>query len=334
MRKWFIWFNIIFTGMLIPKSVIADHFVTQSTANCRPLAMGGAFAAVNDNLAAFLYNPATFGQFQTPKDFRLTFYLNPLATGVGLAQLGRSAKLYDSARALGFLVKAITFTAGNLEGGFMFSEESLDNSQLNSRRTFFSSRGFWESFSHHFGLRLALAQQVAIGIVTTFYYAAAGEGERWGIGNRYGVLLKPDPKYAVGVFYSVFPAGFEKQREALERLLNDTIHIGLTYSPWKKTLLALDVRNINSETSRNSREIHLGAEQQVGSIFAMRAGYFQPNPDTNVFSGGIGLLADNLFFKKDCHFLPPHFMLDYTFLLEQKKSNDSMWHFFSCVLRF
>jgi len=318
----------------MPKTAFADHFVTQSTTNCRPLAMGGAFAAVNDNLAAFLYNPATFGQFQTPQDFRLTFYLNPLATGVGLAQLDRSGKAREAGQALAFLLKAITFSAGNLEGGFLFAEESLEKSQLNSRSTFFSSRGFWELYSHQFGLRLALAQQVAIGIVTTFYYSGAGEGGRWGISNRYGVLLKPDPKYAVGVFYSVLPSGFEKQREALERFLNDAIHIGLTYSPWKKTLLALDVRNINSEASKNSREIHLGMEQRVGSIIAIRTGYFHPDSENHVFSAGIGLLADNIFFKKYQHFLPPHFLLDYTFLLEREKSIDSMWHFFSCGFRF
>jgi hypothetical protein len=325
---------IVFIILNLPKPVFATHFITQSTVNCRPLAMGGAFTAVNDNLAAFSYNPATFKQYLAPKDFRLTFYVNPLATGVSLSRPNGVENLRELGKSLGFFLKSVTFSARNFEGGVFFSEEAISNYRLNTRDTFFSSQGFWDNYSHQIGLRLALAQQVAIGMATTFYYSSAQEGERWGVGNSYGVLLKPDQKYSVGVFYIALPVGFAKNREQLERLVDDTVNIGVTYCPWDGATLALDLRSINAEKSINSRELHFGLEQLVRSVFAIRAGYFQERSQKQVISGGIGLLADNLFFRKHSHFQPPHFLFDYAFILEQEKSADSMWHFFSCKLRF
>lgn len=336
MIKLVVSFLFIYFGMhfLLPGAVSANHFVTQSTVKCRPLAMGGAFSAVNDNLAAFSYNPATFKQYRAKKDFRLTFFLNPLGSFVSFFEQDASDSWEGIGKSLGFLFKSITFSSRYLEGGLFFAEEAVQNYRFNEREKFFSSQGFWDNFSHRIGLRLALAQQVAIGMATTFYFSRALEGEQWRIGNSYGVLLNPDQKYSVGVFYIAFPEDFARMRTELERLVNDTVNIGLAYQPLEKTTLALDIRNINSEDNINSREIHVGAEQLLGSVLALRAGYFRERRQKHVISGGIGLLSDNFLFKKNKHFHPPRFLFDYTLVLERKKTTNSMWHFFSLSFRF
>jgi hypothetical protein len=316
-----------------------SRYVTLSQVQTRAVAMGGAYAAVEDHLAAFNYNPATFEQYQQQKDFRLTFFLNPFTTLVSLYEeqhLNGEESRFEGrnfGRALGLFIKGITFTTRRFEGGILFCEESLANDALNHRKKFFSAQSFWEDYSHSLALKLKLAPQVAIGLTTTFYYVARGDEAGWKVGNQYGVLLRPEKKLNVGVFYLALPQKLDNHREAVERLANDSVNLGLAYRPLASTTLAIDLRNINNEKDENAIEPHVGIEQQFGSWGALRSGYFYQKEAMHAFSVGVGLLSGNLFCRKKNNFQNHDFIINYSLRLEKLKNDYTYWHFFSLQTR-
>lgn len=336
-KSLFIFFVSLNSG-LFGNSAAGANYVTLSQVKHRVLAMGGAFAAVSDNVPAFMYNPATFSQYKYPKKVRLTFYVNPIAAGVSLNErcLFRKEKTnaLDVIKSLSLLFKAVTISLKSLEGGVLLFEESLANQAFVNRKKFFSSRSFWLDYSNSVSVRLKLAPQVALGVTTTFYSIKNATRQRWEVGTNYGVLLRPDRKIAVGVFYLAMPKRIADHRIVLERLTNDTINLGFAYQPNSATTFAIDLRNITQEKDSNSREIHLGFEQIFQSWFAFRAGFFQPAASRRCYSAGIGFLSADRFFKLDKHFKNKYFLLNYSFVNDVTDETTQPWHFFAFTLRF
>lgn len=302
--------------------------------------MGGAYIAVSDDLASITFNPATIEIFQTPKDFRLTFYANPLATFAslktdGLLPAGRKkADWSEVLRSLGLMVKAIGFSVKYIEGGIIFSEESLQNAALNTRKQFFSAANYDARESHTLGLRLKLAAQVGIGVNTTCYHVRQDAQNWWKFGTSYGVLLRPNKHVSAGVFYLALPSEANTERQPLERLVNDTVNIGVAYQPAPATTLALDVRNITQDNELYSRELHLGGEHCFGRWLTLRSGFFQPDRKSRCYSAGLGILSENLFVKPANQLYTERYLFNYTFVLEQRNHTNTSWHLFAFTLRF
>jgi len=301
--------------------------------------MGGAFTAIRDNLAAMNFNPATFDQYQTSKNFRMTFYLNPLASLINLYDAGAFSKdkkelaSSEVLRTAGLFIKAITFSIKSFECGLNFCEESLANQALNRREKFFAANSVWIDYSHAFTIRLKLAPQVAIGSTTTFYRLKSDSTQNWETGSSYGVLMHPDKKISVGVFYIALPKSLEDHRHQLERLTHDTVNIGLAYQPNPSLKFSIDIRNINQEKENASCEPHFGAEYVWDSWLAFRSGYYQVRPARQCYSVGVGLLSSNLFLKSDNYLSADPFIFNYTLVYEKEQQELALWHFFAFVLR-
>ena len=68
---------LILSVNIICVSAQNNRFVTLSHVKARPLAMGGAFTAVEGDLAAINFNPAAFSLFEVKKPKRFTFFFEP-----------------------------------------------------------------------------------------------------------------------------------------------------------------------------------------------------------------------------------------------------------------
>lgn len=324
---------------ILENSVWAQSgYVTLSQVKTRAVAMGGAYSAVGDNLAACIYNPATFEEYEFPKDFRITFYLNPFAPLVSLygKQSEKAASESNQVKyshAAGLLVKGITGTFRNFLVGIVFNEESVANRLLNYRKQFFAAESHWQDYSHIVTLRLKLAPQVALGVSTSFYSIDSAAGKSWYVDTSYGVLLRPDEKLNVGVFYVALPEGLENHRQLVERLSNDSINIGLAYYPRKSTIISLDLRNINDEGDDNAIQPHVGIEQKFQPWLALRGGFYRQKNGALTFSTGVGIISNEIFHKKKNRFKNNQFMINYTYLVQSKNSIKTNWHFFSFNVR-
>ena len=59
-----------------------NYYSSLNNVKLRPIALGGAFTSINDDLAAAFYNPASLNLYKNDKKFKLTFFLNPLLSGL------------------------------------------------------------------------------------------------------------------------------------------------------------------------------------------------------------------------------------------------------------
>ena len=63
-----------------------NYFATLNNVKSRTLAMGGAFTSMNDDLESVYYNPAAFTVYANKKNFRLTFFLNPISSAIAFKE--------------------------------------------------------------------------------------------------------------------------------------------------------------------------------------------------------------------------------------------------------
>jgi hypothetical protein len=77
----------------------------------------------------------------------------------------------------------------------------------------------------------------------------------------------------------------------------------------------------------------VGLERNFGNWFALRSGWFQTASRIKYYSGGIGLIADNLFKKSDNLLRNPLYLINYSLVVEQTNHELMNWHFFSFTLR-
>ena len=226
-------------------SQLSQQYITLSTSEARPLAMGGAFSSVAGGLEAIRYNPAAFTAATTHSDFSLDLFLNPIAPFVNFSNQGcfsgdiATINSGDALQSLSLFFKGATVKYRFLEMGFLFNEESADN-PANKTAHFFDSADFTNDYSHAVSLKLQLADPVAIGVTSTFYHTENSDSVQWKNGISYGIYLNPNPYYSVGMFYHSAPQTPYPQRKNLERLLTDSINLGVAVYPGKNTIIAFD----------------------------------------------------------------------------------------------
>ena len=316
-----------------------DFFVALSSVKARPLAMGGAFTSIRDDLSAMDYNPAAFDLYQSEKIFRLTVFFNPVAPVVvakdhrRLSVSSRS-NWTDAFISLGSLVKAVTFSMNSFTAGFLFAEQSLGTTLTRKDRRVLSADGFLDHHSNSAVVNLRLAERVSIALATSLYYQTEGQKRQWGLGSSYGVLLKTARKVRVGVAYIDLPKKMPDYRATGERILDETVNFGVSYEPDTRTLLSADIRNLTEEERRITREVHLGAERVLFSQVALRVGYYRKKIDRkNVFSCGLGLMDGNHWVEQGNQFGHPNFCFNYAFVYDSGPDGPQRWHFASLIIR-
>ena len=315
-----------------------QQYITFSTSETRPLAMGGAFSSVAGGLEAIRYNPAAFCVAATNSDFSIDLFLNPVAPFISFSNQGYFSGKFaanntgDVLQSLSLFFKGATIKYRFFEVGILLNEESAGN-PANKTARFFDSTDFWNDYSHAVTLKLKLADPVAIGITSVFYHMENANTAYWKNGISYGIYLNPNSYYSVGLFYLSAPQTPFAQRKNLERLLTDSINLGIAVYPEKNTIIAFDVHNISEENSQISRELHVGLEHQFGSWFSLRGGYYQPQAKHHRISAGIGLFRSDFRHQnsKPSRTLP--YALNYGVVYEQVGNTKMLWHFFTFSLK-
>ncbi|MDZ7264232.1 MAG: hypothetical protein ONB16_06575 [candidate division KSB1 bacterium] len=338
--------QIIIYGLLLllTTAVLAqdNYFFTLSTTKARPLAMGNAFTAVENDIISMTFNPASLSLFSSKKDYHFTAFFNPIAAGTIFYERLRSRSQADAqpfgireslATAL-LLVKGLAMTIKFIDVALLFNEQIINEPQLRRQQQFLDDDHLWDNSYHTLAVRMQLAERVAIGASGSYYRQQGDERLRHGLGFSYGVLIKPAPSLNVGLSFVDFPDGLTDARLPLERLVDQTMNIGIAFRPTPQTTIAFDLRNLTEDERKAVREAHFGVEQNLLSILALRAGFSQERfTALQTYSVGIGLVDSNLFFSSENKLDHPQWLLNYALIYQKNASSRLYWHSLSLLIR-
>lgn len=331
--------------LLIPASAGASDtvYLTGGTARGRSLAMGSAYSSLEDDFSSGLYNPATFrvNAARSERRFRLLF--NPLGSATAFREYSRYDFEYavdremtgeESFRAAALLLKGAVLTGPVVDVGVVFHEPVIsDDSTRALAGRFLSMESVTREAFHTAFMNVKIAPTVSLGLSGSLYRTREGGKDKYRSGHTFGVLLDPTPKMKVGLAYIQLPEETPEVRTELEDLGSGTITGGVSYYPDERTVISLDVRNMNRDDRPASREIHAGAERVLGHRIALRAGYFRKKDTSDdVYSLGIGVLPVWGHISK-YRYSTRNDLLSYTFVAEEGAA-DRQWHVFSLLMRF
>ena len=148
------------------------------------------------------------------------------------------------------------------------------------------------------------------------------------------MILQPRSNLTFGLCYFDFPNDYEKDRMVLERIGDETLNIGVSYSPWKLLTLILDVRNVSDEGKGAVREPHMGIEIIPIKHVTFRGGHYRDREkNENTFSLGMGFLNWNSILPKERSFMHPTFSLNTTVLWQRNDQLINRWFLLSCIMR-
>lgn len=330
-------------SFLVAVSLAQDnYYVTLSTTKARPLAMGNAFTAMENDIVSMAFNPASLSLFASKRDYLFTAFLNPIAPATIFYDQLRSRSAPENERfgttksvatAL-LLLKGLAMTFKFIDVGLLLNEQIINNQQLHQQHQFFDDDHLWDNCYHTLAVRMKLAERVAIGASGSYYRQKEDDQLKRGVGFSYGVLIKPASNLNVGLSFVDFPDQLTEVRLPLERLVDQTMNIGLAYQPTPSTTLSFDLRNLTEDQRKAVREAHFGVEQNLFSILALRAGYSQERFTAwQTFSAGIGLVDTNLFYSHDKGLDHPHWLLNYALIYQKIAQQKLNWHALSLVIR-
>ena len=315
-----------------------NDYYTLSTAWARPLAMGGAFMAVEDHLPALLYNPANFSLYRDPTVRRFTMFFNPMGFA---AAVRRSEELHghetfgkeELATALELLIRGVGYSTQAFSFAALFGEEA-PLQQV-------SERDRWLSASHYAANQYSLlagsahfADRVAIGASVGLYYMDGVPGRRWKIGSSYGVTLRSSNNIRVGISYWSFPEDMRDYRAHPERIVNEAMNLGIAYSTPFGLLLSMDLRNLGEESRPPLRELHFGVEQNVVPWVALRGGFFQDRLEGHgVWNAGLALIDQNLWRSARLRTSQPDWVVQYGTSIEKQGAATVYSHALTFLIR-
>jgi len=318
-------------------------FMTSGTSRARALAMGSAFFSIEDDFSAGLYNPGAFKINATRSERPFRIFVNPIVAGVGLYDFSQYDNDFEKDEKLtakeallsaATAIKGAVYTTPIFDLGINLWEEIIESdstSTCNGR--FLSTEQLTRNSFHTAFLNFKIAPSVSIGISGSVYSGRRGGETTYKSGHTFGVMLNPNPKMKVGIAYNSFPNGFSNARFGLESLENEAVTSGISYYPDKKTVLSIDLRNLNKDDTLTAREIHTGIEREFGGMVSLRAGYYRKKSTKNdVISLGIGVLPR---WEKLSKFATSsrNDILSYTVILEENGLK-KRWHVFSLLLRY
>ena len=270
-------------------SVLA-HF-TSSTFAGRAAGIAWAHTALISDLPDGASNPATL--FTGRNGFRI--YTNPVGIALaiqdwdGLYSKGATS-LLDEIHRLGMVFKAFCWQSSVLFASVQLSE-SLPGEPLPERSgRFFPAAGLLDRTYSQAAARIRLAEPVSIGAAAYLVNARGLPVRERSYGGSYGVMIRPHPRLDIGIMYIDVPDQMAPAFRLLNSTIDESVNVGLAFSPRNNLILTLDVRNVSEEENSAKRELHLGGEWRPISWFSMRAGYFALEPEKrSMFCGGFGI---------------------------------------------
>ncbi len=333
---------VLFAVALAPVEVSAVGSV--STVSPRPLAMGGAFMAVEDEVAAMTWNPAALSPPRCRRGWNLRIHGNILGAPAVVRETGLLTGVHTEpfrdlpggekvVIAVGSAMKAFTLRRGQLALGVILVEEQLDPTGLVGAQGLADASYLLES--HYSGMTIAfrLAPTVSIGLTQMVFARLNSSGERvYGGGRVYGALLRPNELVTVGFAYFDFSRGFQNYRREVEGLGPRTMNAGVTFRPIPPLLLTFDLRDMAEKHSDTSLEPRAGLELNLWGRGAFRAGlYREDGGESTVLSVGAGAIPMVGCFHRGEAYRSDGFVLNYAVLVSQ---NSKPRHLISALLHF
>jgi hypothetical protein len=315
-----------------------------STVSPRPMAMGGAFLAVEDGVASMSWNPAGLRVPLCGVGTRLRVHANALGaasiaretgllTGVETEPYASLSGIERSFVALGSVAKAVTYRRGSLCLGALLLEERLDPAALARSRGLADAGDLLDGYYSSLAVSFSLAPTVSIGASNTVYAGFDAAGKRvFGAGRAYGALLRPNRLVTVGLTYFDVSPGFEHVRLDLEGLGPRTMNAGVAYRPVPPVLLTVDLRDLSEKRQDTALEPRFGLEWDIAGQVTVRAGAFREQDNgPGVLTLGVGAIP-----MVGCRGAEPPVpcdahVLDYAILLS---SGGAPTHLLSVLLRF
>ena len=305
-------------------------YLTTNTLVARPLALGGAYVAVEDALAAGLYNPANAGGYHLDRHARFQLFLNPLTPALAFSQ---SSSFFDKEEksfaqtlaTIGLLLKGFTLRAGPFDLSAILGEQATSDALLSEKM--WETTGYLDNQYNVLALRMRLAERVSVGGSVGLYYLKPRGAEQriWKVLASYGITLAPSRAVLLGVSYLTVPAReMANQRDYPERIVDSSVNLGLSYRPHPSTTVSFDLRNVVEDGGDMvRREPHLGFEYGLFSLLALRLGSFYKLEDEQAaVSAGIGLLDLNWPRSRASHAQYSHWAINYGVVAERTMQGD------------
>ncbi len=315
-----------------------------STVSPRPMAMGGAFMAVDDELAAMAWNPAGFMPQSCGSGVDLRIHLNILGAPAIMRETGLLAGVESEpfaslpaieklSVALGAVAKGVTVRTGSVAVGVLLLEEHLDPDGLADAQGLADASDLLSAYYTTFAFAFQLAPSVVIGGSEIILSGWDAPGKRkHGTGRAYGALLRPNEKVTVGLTYLDLPGDFDHYRLAVEGLGSRTMNAGIAYRPLDELLLTFDLRDLSEKHAETSLEPRVGLEWDLWGKGAVRAGAFREDSgESNVLSLGIGSISMAACPRSGRKAGGDSYVLNYTILLKERRAPR---HLLSVLLHF
>jgi len=315
-----------------------------STVSPRPMAMGGAFMAVDDELAAMAWNPAGFVPPRCGSEAGFRIHINLLGapaivretgllTGVESEPFASLPAIEKLSVALGSFAKGATVRVGSVTMGILLLEEHLEPDGLAGSNGLADASDLLSAYYTTFAFAFQLAPSVTIGASEIILSGWDVPGERKnGTGRAYGALLRPNEKVTVGLTYLDLPGDFDHYRLGIEGLGSRTMNAGLAYRPLEELLLTFDLRDLSEKHPETSLEPRVGLEWNLWGRGALRAGAFREDKgEASVLSLGMGSIAVAACPRTGRTPGGDSFVLNYTVLLKQESAPR---HLLSVLLHF
>lgn len=334
----------VFVAAVAASPAVSRAAGSVSTVSPRPMAMGGAFLAVEDGVACMSWNPAGLRVPLCSSGVRVRVHANALGaasiaretgllTGVETDPYARLTGLERFSVALGSVVKAATYRRGSLRVGALLLEEDLDPAVLARSRGLADAGDLLGGYYNSFVVSFSLAPTVSIGASHTVYAGFDAAGKRvFGTGRAYGALLHPNERVSVGLTYFDASPGFERVRRDLEGFGPRTMNAGVAYRPAPPVLVTFDLRDLSEKWQDTALEPRVGLEWDITGRASVRAGAFREQDDgPGVLTLGLGAIP-----MTGCRVGEPPppgdaCVLDYAILLS---SGGAPTHLLSALLRF
>ncbi len=290
-------------AVVLLSSPRAEAVGSVSTVAPRPLGMGGAFMAVEDEVAGLSWNPAGLAPPVCRRGSNVRLHLNVLGapaiaretgllTGVDSDEFRRLCGLERLAVAVGCLFKSITLARPGFACGILFLEERLSGEGLDQAKGLADASDLLDAYYTSAAVAFRLDPRVSIGASQTVFAGFDASGERcFAMGRSYGAVLHPNSRVAVGLVYFDAPPGVADYRRELEGLAPRTMNAGIAVRATQSLLVTFDLRDLAEKHADTALSPRMGFEWDLWGRGAVRGGaYREDSAGEYVLTLGVGAI--------------------------------------------
>lgn len=316
----------------------ASEYHTVASFNSRAAALGWANTGRQATLADGLYNPATIPASR--QQWQLLFNI-PGATAAlynweGLTS-GGSRHNIDQLHRWGLILKGAAWHSPIFSVAMLFSEALPNPLAPQPGGDRFPTSGVLDHCYSQTAACVRLADSFALGAAVYLVRQAGNQGAAAHAGGSYGALIRPNPRFNVGIMYVDVPDQSAAGFLALNRTVDEAMNVGFSWTPRNNLILSLDVRNVSEEEEVVRRELHWGGEWQMLPWCQLRAGFFRSTPERrNRFCGGAGIVTPMGHEETEQEgrgaAIPLQLVLHYGFQVESEGHLQARAHYLTCAL--